>query len=139
MITLKPKYHRKLKTYADLGVYILLLILSLVLLGTVTSCQKNELALPNVCGTMATIKDLRGLDGCGFVLELDNGERLEPVLRYGCWDPSYQYTPNVDNVDFIEGKRVSIAYNVLPDRGSICMAGKVVEITCISETGDIAE
>jgi hypothetical protein len=139
MITLKPKYHRKLKTYADLGVYILLLILSLVLLGTVTSCQKNELALPNACGTMATIKDLRGLDGCGFVLELDNGERLEPIYNYGfCGTPPLP-APTIDNVDFIDGKRVSIAYNVLPDRGSICMAGKVVEITCISESGDASE
>lgn len=78
MITLKPKY-RKLKTYSDLGIYILLLILSLVLLGTVTSCQKNEMTLPNACGTMATIRDLRGLNGGGFVLELDNGVKLEPV------------------------------------------------------------
>jgi hypothetical protein len=138
MITLKPKY-RKLKTYSDLGLYILLLILSLVLLGTVTSCQKNEIALPDACGTMATIRDLRGLDGCGFVLELDNGEKLEPVYAYGwCGTPPLP-APVIDQVNFIDGKRVSIAYKVLPDRASICMAGKVVEITCISEVGDVAE
>ena len=138
MITLKPKY-RRLKTYTDFGVYILLLLLSLALLGTVTSCQKNDLALPNACGTLATIRDLRGLDGCGFVLELENGERLEPVLNSNCWDPSYQYAPTIENVRFMDGKQVSIAYTVLPDRGSICMVGKVVEITCISEIGKADE
>ena len=136
MITLKPKY-RKLKTYSDFGVYILLLILSLVLLGTVTSCQKNEMALPNACGTMATIRDMRGLDGCGFVLELDNGEKLESVYTYGfCGTPPLP-APIIDQVTFADGKRVSIAFNVLPDRASICMVGKVVEITCISEAGDV--
>jgi hypothetical protein len=138
MNTLKPKY-RKLRTYTDFGFYILLLLLSLLLLGTVTSCQKNEIALPNACGTMATIRDLRGLDGCGFVLELDNGERLEPVYDSGfCGTPPLP-APIIENVSFADGKRVSIAYKVLPDRASICMTGKIVEITCISETGTIEE
>jgi hypothetical protein len=138
MITLKPKY-RKIKTYADLGLYALLLLLSLILLGTVTSCQKNEIPQPNACGTLATIRDLRGLDGCGFVLELENGERLEPVYDYGfCGTPPLP-APTIDKVNFADGKRVSIAYKVLPDRGSICMTGKVVEITCISEAGTTGE
>jgi hypothetical protein len=134
MITLKPKY-RKIKSYTDFGLYILLLLLSLALLGTVTSCQKNDLASPNACGTMATIRDLRGLDGCGFVLELENGERLEPVYDYGwCATPPLP-TPTIGDVEFADGKRVSIAYKVLPDRIGICMVGKIVEITCISEAG----
>jgi hypothetical protein len=137
MNTLKLK-SRKLKAYTGFGMYILLLLLSLVLLGTVTSCQKNEIALPNACGTMATIRDLRGLDGCGFVLELDNGERLEPVYNYDCGTPPLP-APTIDHVQFADGKRVSIAYNVLTDRVSICMVGKVVEITCISETGSAEE
>jgi hypothetical protein len=138
MITLKPKY-RRFKSYSDFGIYILLLLLSLALLGSVTSCQNNEIALPNSCGTMATIRDLRGLDGCGFVLELENGERLEPVYDLGfCGTPPLP-APTINNVNFADGKRVSIAYKVLPDRGSICMVGKVVEITCISEAGSAGD
>lgn len=124
---------RKMKSVADFGLYGLLLLLSLILLSFVTSCQKAELAPINSCGTLATIRNLRGLDGCGFVLELDNGEKLEPVYNYGfCGTPPLP-APVIDDVQFLDGKRVSIAYKELKDRGSICMVGKVVEITCISE------
>ncbi len=132
MFTQKTLY-RKIKSYSDFGLYILLLLLSLALLSTVTSCQKNALPAPESCGTVATIKDMRGLDGCGFVLELDNGERLEPLYDYGfCATPPLP-VPTIDKVTFADGKRVSIAYKVLPDRAGICMVGKIVEITCISE------
>jgi hypothetical protein len=32
------------------------------------------------CSTLATVHDLRGLDGCGFVFELADGKRLEPQI-----------------------------------------------------------
>lgn len=131
MITLKSRL-RKMKPLADYGFYAFLLLLSLLLLSAVTSCQKSEIVPKQTCGTLATIRDLRGLDGCGFVLELDNGERLEPVYDYGfCGTPPLP-APVIDDVQFIDGKRVSIAYTERPDLGSICMVGKVVEITCIS-------
>lgn len=132
MITSKSKL-RKMRYLADFGLYALLLLLSLLLLSAVTSCQKNEVSPATSCGTFATIRDMSGLDGCGFVLELDNGEKLEPVYDYGwCGTPPLP-APVIDNVQFLDGKRVTIAYKELTDKVGICMAGKVVEITCISE------
>jgi len=31
------------------------------------------------CAMRATVVDLRGLDGCGFVFKLDDGTQLEPL------------------------------------------------------------
>lgn len=67
MLTLK-KNSRKFRTFADHGWYALLLLLSLILLSAVTSCQRNEVRLSGNYDTFATIRDLRGLDGCEFVL-----------------------------------------------------------------------
>ncbi len=132
MFTLKSKPSVR-KTIIDHSLYCLLLLLSLILLSAVTSCQHHELPQANACGIFATIKDLRGLDGCGFILELDNGEKLEPVYSTGwCGTPPLP-APAIENIQFIDGKRVSVSYKELEDRVSICMVGKVVEITCISE------
>jgi hypothetical protein len=81
MITQKTLY-RKIKPYSDYGLYVLLLLLSLILLSTVTSCQNNNLSSPNTSGTPPAIKDLRKQDGCGFVLEPEIGEPLESLYAY---------------------------------------------------------
>jgi hypothetical protein len=102
----------------------LMLLASMFLLASLTSCSKENGLVKN-CGTPATVRDLSGLDGCGFVLELDNGQRLEPVTFVRCGnDPGSQF-------EWKDGQRVTIGYQELNDRGSICMVGKVVEITCI--------
>lgn len=122
-----------MKYMADFGLYGLLLLLSLILLSAVTSCQRSEVLPEQSCGTLATIRDLRGLDGCGFVLELENGERLEPVYDYGfCGTPPLP-APVINDVQFTDGMRVSITYKEVTDKGGICMAGKLVEVTCISK------
>ena len=66
------------------------------------------------------ISDLSGLDGCGKIIELKTGEKLNPV--------------NLDtfNIDTSIGREISVTYTVLEDMMSICMLGKMVEITCIS-------
>lgn len=131
MITLKGK-SKQTKSFLDHSIYVLLLLLSLLLLSTVTSCQKEEVSL-NECGTYATIRDLRGLDGCSFVLELDNGERLEPIIKNQWCGTTPVPPPAIGDLELLDGKRVTVAYKVLPEMGSICMVGKVVEVTCIKE------
>jgi hypothetical protein len=84
----------------------------------------------------ATVKDLTGLDGCGFVFELADGRRLEPRRLFYCGtpplpkevteDPLYQF-------QFVDGKQVRIGFEEITDAMSICMVGKVVKITCIEE------
>jgi hypothetical protein len=97
----------------------LILPLALLLsLAACTSSETEELVVPQ-CSTPATVRNLAGLDGCGFVLELSNGQRLEP--RGDRW----AQFPKVD------GRRVTVTYRDASGV-SACMAGKIVELDCIA-------
>lgn len=89
-----------------------------------------------VCSTNATIRDLTGLDGCGFVFELEDGSYLEPVLPLLlCGTPPLPKEVTEDplyNFEFVDGKRVVISYEET-EGVSICMVGLIVKITCIRE------
>jgi hypothetical protein len=68
-----------------------------------------------------TLKNLTGLDGCGWVIQLDGkDEKLEPV--------------NLEdfNVTLKEGNKIKFSYQET-DGMSICMVGKVVKITSLCE------
>jgi len=64
----------------------------------------------------ATLRDYTGLDGCGWVIEGDEGVVLEP-LNLG---------------DFISdpdaGMRLAIEYQEETDYASICMVGSIVTL-----------
>lgn len=103
---------------------------------TFTQCDDDN---NGTCSTYATVKDLTGFDGCGFVFELEDGTRLEPLrlLRCGTGSPdafarSKQDKDPLLDFEFVEGKSVRISYektNTL----SACMVGPIVRITCITE------
>lgn len=108
----------------------------LVVMGSLIACEEETPT--NTCnpGTLATVKDLTGLDGCGFVFELADGTRLEPQMLFFCGTPPLpkEVTENpLYNFQFVDGKKVRIDYEVIPDAASICMVGKIVKITCIEE------
>ena len=114
-----------------------LTFLGLLFLLALPACQEDD-ATPE-CTILATVRDLTGLDGCGWVLELENGERLEPYLPYaitadplwcGVASPDYNTTPWYD-ANPQDGMKVRIAYEVLDDRSSVCMVGDIVEVTCL--------
>lgn len=135
MITVrKPRRRIRLQEWDAHWLYGLLFLLALMTLGSLTSCNREEASPePNSCGTSATVKDLTGLDGCGFVLVLDNGEKLEPVLDIiRCGTPPVP-PPAINGIALEDGMRVRVTYEELKDRGSVCMAGKIVKVTCISE------
>lgn len=81
-----------------------------MILVAVFSCNKEKPGEEN-----ATVRNLAGLDGCGMLIELDNGHFLEPVTL-----PS--------NIILEANRRVSISYRKL-NRASNCMMGETVEIT----------
>lgn len=60
MITFKTKPSIR-KAILDFGLYGLLLLLSLILLSAVTSCQHKELPKANAYNTSATFGNLSGL------------------------------------------------------------------------------
>ncbi|MGB0177626.1 MAG: Kazal-type serine protease inhibitor domain-containing protein [Owenweeksia sp.] len=68
------------------------------------------------------VVDMTGLDGCGKMIELPDGSMLEVVKL-----------PTGFNL--ITGQKVEFDYTERTDMGSICMAGKLVEIKCIRSSG----
>lgn len=101
------------------------------------ACTDEDEATKRDChaNTPATIKDLTGLDGCGFVFELEDGTRLEPIRTFRCGTPPITeeqlYDP-LQNFVFQDGKKVFIEY-VNTQAVSVCMVGQTVIITCIKE------
>lgn len=81
---------------------------------------KTSVFLDYPCDETGIIRDYTGLDGCGFVIELTNGQVLEPV--------------SVDDSTFVfeDGKNIALSYHEETGYGSICMVGEIVHITCIS-------
>jgi hypothetical protein len=90
------------------------------------SCKTNRKAEGAGCSTIGTVKDYAGLDGCGLLIELENGDKLLPAKVK-------------DDFLLKDGQKIRFDYMVLPDMGSVCMAEKaIVEVTCIevvSESG----
>jgi hypothetical protein len=81
-------------------------------LAVFTSCNKKC-----NCDTEGTLKNYAGLDGCGWVIELDGkSEKLEPT--------------NIDKfgIELSDGKKIKFSYKETGGM-SICMVGKVAEIT----------
>ncbi len=71
-------------------------------------------------GELGVIKNLNGLDGCGWVIELKNGDKLQPL--------------NFDSFTEVqkkEGLLVHLSYKTMDGMGSICMVGKIVELNCL--------
>jgi len=68
----------------------------------------------------AKFKDLTGLDGCGMVIQLQNGSYLEPT--------------NLCDIDIEikDGQKIWVSYHIAPNLSSICMVGDIVVIDCIA-------
>lgn len=98
----------------------------------------NDEMKPDGCSTPATIRDLTGFDGCRWILELEDGTRLEPqISRFECGTADYAngYRRSEDplvNFEMVDGKKVMIGYE-LSSGPSICMVGQTVIVTCIEE------
>lgn len=101
------------------------------LLAALWNCETKEVieCFPRDCTTKAVVKDLTGLDGCGFVFELEDGTRLEPERRVYVQPPKPEEDP-LYYFDLKANEKVQINYQA-SSAASICMAGQLVFITCI--------
>lgn len=90
-------------------VYKAYLFLILLLL---TACSKSNSGM-----LKGKLHDYTGLDGCGMLIDLDNGATLEPTNL-----SNFQ-----DNVNLVNGQKVWVKYHDI-SAGSICMVGEVAEI-----------
>lgn len=100
------------------------------------ACNDDDGRVSCKDGVRATVRDLTGLDGCGFVFELMDGTRLEPLLLMYCGTPPLPKEVTEDplyHFEWVDGKQVVIAYKEVPEMGSFCMVGPIVKITCLQE------
>lgn len=92
---------------------------AIALLAFTCNSNKNSVG-PHNCKTTAVVKDFTGLDGCGLLIVLDNGDKLLPAKMS---NPNFKLQ---------DGQKIRLNYTVLEDAMSICMAEKAsIEITCI--------
>jgi len=114
----------------------------LVILLSTLACEMGDSKISKDCTYTATVVDLQGTDGCGFVFKLDNGDYLEPVWRWGwCGTPPLPKEATEDplyDFEFVEGQRVRLGFEPAEEMGSICMVGKQVYITCLEVIGEVA-
>jgi len=96
---------------------ILLNLFFVIFIFCVSSCSTNS--CPN--SVKGEFKDLQGLDGCGMVISLENGDKINPV--------------NLSDFDIeiVDGKKVWVSYSIQENAMGICMVGKIVEIVCVSD------
>lgn len=91
----------------------------------VLSCKTKKDVSDNPsseCKTNGMVKDFTGLDGCKFLIVLENGDKLLPAKL------------NDESFVFKDGQKILFDFKELKDAMSICMAEKMsVEITCIKE------
>lgn len=112
-------------------------ILGLVVCLSILACEDTDLVKETCDNPVpATVRDLSGLDGCGFVFELTDGTKLQPYLLGYCGTPPLpkEVTENpLYQFEWVDGKQVMIAFEEVPDVSGICMVGKFVKITCLEE------
>lgn len=100
-----------------------------------------DLLVPCNEGVAATVRDLTGLDGCGYVFELEDGTRLQPYMIGYCGTPPLPKEVTEDPLygfDWVDGKRVKIGYESTKAL-SACMNGIVVKVTCLEEMPPVVD
>jgi hypothetical protein len=141
MLKLSTRQKREVYSISSLLLHLLLFIALLVTLNSCSLLHPEAEPVPETCPaetctTLATVKDMRGLDGCGFILVLDSGEKLQPVADFDftglcLWTGALQQQPNANEPALTDGLRVRIGYKEV-SRLNACMLGKTVQLTCLS-------
>lgn len=106
--------------------HITLLLSLLLALAQCKSTKKNTTPVDYSSQgyTKAIVRNLTGLDGCGFLLEISEGKKLEPT----------------NLAEEIKKDRliVWVKFTETKGKASVCMAGRIVTITDLKNTGELA-
>ncbi|MCX6240163.1 MAG: hypothetical protein NTY07_21920 [Bacteroidia bacterium] len=100
-----------LKVFALIGVIALSLLLF--------SCEK-VIKQDNL--QTGILKNLTGLDGCGWIIQLSDNTKIEPVNLADF------------EIELTENLKVILKYHERTDLGSYCMVGKVVELDYLAKS-----
>jgi len=101
----------------------ILSLIGFVIILFISSCEKNDNSKDYESGKLI---NLTGLDGCSWVIELDDKSRLEPLNL------------DVFDLELVENKEIGFKYHERTDMGSYCMVGIVVEIDEIKGVSKLA-
>lgn len=97
------------------------LITFLLLFVFLVGCKTQSASVVGKCDTIGTVRDFQGLDGCGLLIEMPNGDLLNPVAL----------PPEVELKD---QQVIRFSYKIRDDVMTICMTEKAsVDITCMEE------
>ena len=91
------------------------------------SCKtnKNSVTEKSDCDTYGIVQDFTGEDGCGYLIVLENGDKLNPAEIV---DPDFKLRT---------GQTVKFGYKKLKGMMGICMMEKsIIKVTCIEEVMD---
>ena len=91
------------------------LVTLIIFFMSLIACHNN----PCPESVNGTVKDLAGLDGCGLIIELENGKKLIPMNL-----EAFEY-------NLVDGTEVRLHYSVQEDAMGICMAGDIIKINCM--------
>jgi hypothetical protein len=91
--------------------------ISIISLALLVSCSKSTSCTSTIKGKL---KNLTGLDGCGWVIEA-NGKTFEPV-NLGEFDSSL----------LAENQKIYFSYSPFTV-GSICMVGETIQLKCVEK------
>ncbi|MEM5539790.1 MULTISPECIES: hypothetical protein [unclassified Olleya] len=97
----------------------IILLLSVILLTLSCANTKNNTSncLNSVKGTLV---NKTGLDGCGWMIALQDGKTVNPTNL------------NSFDIKLIDNTKITFGYKEKNDLFDTCMAGKIVEITCVT-------
>jgi len=99
---------------------ICLFFLCLFCLAACKTQRSNGSTSP--CSQLGTYIDMQGLDGCTFLIQLEDGRKLLPVYTQ---EPDFQ--PE-------DGMRVRLDFKPAEEMASVCMAEDLIaEITCLEK------
>ncbi len=90
-------------------------------------CKTKQPSFGGGCETLGTVRDFQGLDGCGFLIELADGDLLYPLSL-------------PEGFSLSNKQVVRFNYSIRKDAMTICIAEKAaVDISCIEEVrGDVS-
>ncbi len=103
-------------------------LIFVLLLALAFGCKVKPGAKGGSCEVMGTVKDFTGLDGCGLLIELENGQLLNPVTL-------------PEGVVLEDKQAIRFGYKKVDDMMGTCMREQAfVQVTCLevvssSETG----
>ena len=97
----------------------IILILSVILLTLSCANTKNN-TFNCLNSKKGTLINKTGLDGCGWMIALQDGKTVNPTNL------------NSFDIKLIDNTKITFGYKEKNDLFDTCMSGKIIEITCLT-------